>query len=205
MRGRADNIGRTSFLCYYHMMIEVMLNNVKMNFMTRPALFSPNGPDAGTLAMLSFAEFKPDDKVHDLGCGWGLVGIYAAKIIGGENVTMSDTDAGAVAAAAENAEFNGVPGIKIIHSDGYDNIDDAGYTIILSNPPYHADFSIAKRFIEKGFNRLAMGGRLVMVVKRLDWYKNKLAAIFGGVTVREKGGYYVLIAEKRNNKWANRH
>ena len=28
---------------------------------------------------------------------------------------------------------------------------------ILSNPPYHTDFSVPKRFIEKGFNRLKVG------------------------------------------------
>lgn len=41
------------------------------------------------------------------------------------------------------------------------------------------------------------GGKLLMVTKRLDWYKNKITAVFGGVTVRELEGYYVFIAEKR--------
>ena len=38
---------------------------------------------------------------------------------------------------------------------------------------------------------------MVMVTKRLDWYKNKLTAIFGGVRVSRVDGYYVLTAEKR--------
>ena len=36
-----------------------------------------------------------------------------------------------------------------------------------------------------------------MVTKRLDWYKNKLTSVFGGVKVYEIDGYYVFIAEKR--------
>ncbi len=73
-----------------------------------------------------------------------------------------------------------------------------GFTIILSNPPYHEDFSVPRSFIEDGFPLLALGGIMVMVVKRLNWYKNKLSSIFGGVTVHKIDDYYVLTAEKRS-------
>jgi len=39
-----------------------------------------------------------------------------------------------------------------------------------------------------------------MVTKRLDWYRNKLSSVFGGVTVKEKDGYYVFLAEKRGSR-----
>lgn len=98
----------------------------------------------------------------------------------------------------KNAVINGVPDIKIRLSDGYQNVEENNFTLILSNPPYHADFSVPKKFIESGFSKLAMGGKLVMVTKRLDWYKNKLSSVFGSVKVRERDGYYVFIAEKRS-------
>ena len=72
--------------------------------------------------------------------------------------------------------------------------------MILSNPPYHTDFAVAKGFIEDGFKKLLVGGKMVMVTKRLDWYRNKLSSVFGGVTVKEKDGYYVFLAEKRGNR-----
>ena len=37
-----------------------------------------------------------------------------------------------------------------------------------------------------------------MVTKRLDWYKNKLISIFGGVKIHKVNGYYIFVAEKRN-------
>ena len=43
-----------------------------------------------------------------------------------------------------------------------------------------------------------------MVTKRLDWYKNKLTAVFGGVRVKEIDGYYVFTAEKRHAVPQNR-
>jgi 16S rRNA (guanine1207-N2)-methyltransferase len=42
-------------------------------------VFSPKNADKGTLAMLSVVEFDSNDKVLDLGCGYGIVGIFAAK------------------------------------------------------------------------------------------------------------------------------
>jgi len=76
-------------------------------------------------------------------------------------------------------------------------VEESDFTLILSNPPYHADFSVPKHFIEGGFKKLVAGGKLVMVTKRLDWYKNKLISVFGGVKVYEINGYYVFVAEKR--------
>lgn len=149
--------------------------------------------------MLSAVEFSENDRVLDLGCGYGAVGIYAAKKIGEANVVMCDVSEETVSAARGNAARNGVPAIDIRVSDGFDRLPDGGFTLILSNPPYHTDFSVAKRFIEDGFRRLALGGTMVMVTKRLDWYKNKLVSVFGGVRVTERDGYYVFAAEKREN------
>jgi len=187
-------------------MIQTNINGVELTFITSPALFSPNKIDPGTLALISEAGLTggAEEKVLDLGCGYGVVGVYAAKLVGAENVVMLDSDAEAVRIAAENAALNGVSGIKTVLSDGFEDLDDAGFTLILTNPPYHTNFGVAKRFIEKGFNRLIIGGRLMMVTKRLDWYKNKLASVFGGVRVRELGGYYVFTAERRGASYSNK-
>ena len=159
--------------------------------------FSPKNIDKGTLTMLSKVQVTKEDKVLDLGCGYGIVGIYIAKIIGENKVVMSDISDEAIKLTNNNLKLNSLDNVRVIKSDGLKNIVDNDFTMIISNPPYHTNFSVAKSFIEEGFKKLLVNGKLIMVTKRLDWYKNKIIAVFGGVKIYEIDGYYVFVAEKR--------
>ena len=182
------------------MMYSVEIDGISLEIETAEGIFSPRAADSGTLAMLAETEILPTDRVLDLGCGSGIVGIYCARKIGAERVAMCDISPEAVEISRKNAERNGVGGVEVYQSDGLSGLPDGKFTLILSNPPYHTDFSVAKRFISESFSRLETGGRLVMVTKRLDWYKNRLCAVFGGARVAERGGYFVFTAQKRERK-----
>ena len=163
-------------------------------------MFSPRCPDKGTAAMLSLCSFGPSDNVLDLGCGTGIVGLSA--IASGARATLCDIDPEAVRYATENVKNNlseeELTRLDCVVSDGYGSVLDRTFTKILSNPPYHTDFSIAKKFIEGAFDHLVLGGELYMVTKRLDWYRNKIVSVFGGVKVTESDGYFIFRAEKRD-------
>src|SRR6185312_2391396 len=184
-------------------MLTMSIKGVDLRLHTNPSLFSPNAPDAGTLAMLSLVQFDPNDKVLDLGCGYGVVGICAARLLSPRQVFMTDRDPLAIATARKNCVENGLEGITVILSDGFRELPETNFTKILSNPPYHVDFSVPKHFIEKGFNRLAIGGALWMVTKRRPWYENKLKAIFGGCRVHVVGDYFVFESIKKSARYAN--
>lgn len=179
-------------------MIACTINGVSLNLHTEKSLFSPTGIDKGTLAMLSNADFQSGQKILDLGCGYGVVGIYAAHFTGAENVTMVDINPVAVTCAKRNAIKNDLQNIHIFQSDGFAHITERNFDWVLSNPPYHADFSVPKAFIEEGYRHLKYDGCMVMVTKRYQWYKNKLKSVFGGVKVIEENGYFVFISQKRD-------
>ena len=180
------------------------INGVCLQMTAESGLFSPDHADQGTLAMLSAIELEQEQKLLDLGCGYGIVGIYAANFCQPENVWMLDKNVRAIEMSRINAAANGVETINILQSDGPEILLETGHQAsfdwVLSNPPYHEDFSIARRFIETSYKLLKTGGKLVLVVKRLDWYKNKLRSVFGGAKILSINGYYVLIAEKRTQQ-----
>jgi len=185
-------------------MVQLDIYGHTLRFETHPALFSPTAPDRGTMAMLSVAKIAPGDRVLDMGCGWGLVAVAAAKIAGAQNVVALDVDARAVEVTRENARRNGVGELRALQRDGFCGFDGHEFHWILCNPPYNSNFSVAKHFIEKGFNRLAMNGTMLMVVKRRDWYRNRLCAVFGGVTAHQIDGYFVFEAQRRSARYAGR-
>jgi 16S rRNA (guanine1207-N2)-methyltransferase len=181
--------------------IRTRVHDVDLVLETHPRLFSPARIDAGTAAMLSCVVFEPGDKVLDLGCGYGVVGIVAAKRIGADRVWLLDNDPIAIELARRNATANGVNDVSIVLSDDFEQLREAGFSKILCNPPYHADFGVPKRFIQKGFNRLVIGGTMWMVAQRRTWYRNKLRAIFGGATEHERAPYIVFEATRRSASW----
>lgn len=133
-----------------------------------------------------------------------MVGILAVKLIEQKNVFMTDKDITAIKITKKNALLNGVGDVTIIQSDGFKDIAEKDFTLIMTNPPYHEDFSVPKHFIEKGFNRLRINGKIYMVTKRKDWSRNKLINIFGGVKIWEINDYFVFMAVKKDKDYANK-
>jgi 16S rRNA (guanine1207-N2)-methyltransferase len=185
-------------------MFRATIGGREFRFETAPRLFSPNGLDAGTAAMLRRAALKSGDKVLDLGCGYGPVGVYAVTITDPTSVWLADVDPIAVDYARRNLALNDVESATALVSDGFLGLTETGFTAILCNPPYHADFSVPKHLIEKGFNRLTIGGRLWMVTKREAWYRNKLTSVFGATRVHRDADYFVFEAVKTSTSYANR-
>jgi 16S rRNA (guanine1207-N2)-methyltransferase len=183
-------------------LIHTQIKGFELVFESSDDQFSPRRIDAGTLALLSVVDFAEGDRVLDLGCGYGVVGVLAARVVGPGNVVMVDNDPAVVALARKNCKRNGVEGVEVILSEGFSHMDVTGFDLILSNPPYHTDFAVARHFIEKGFNRLVIGGRILMVTKRRKWYRNKLSTIFGGALVEEIDGYQVFQSVKRQSNYA---
>ena len=63
------------------MLIRKTIMGQEITLETGDYYFSPKGIDKGTLFMLSKVQLTKEDKVLDLGCGYGVVGIAVAKEI----------------------------------------------------------------------------------------------------------------------------
>lgn len=166
--------------------------------MTEAGVFSRTRLDPGTRLLIKHLEVKPDDRVLDLGCGYGAVGIIAARLAPRGNVILADINARAVALAAENLQLNGIRNATAIQSDGYQSLGGQRFDVIALNPPIRAGLAVVYRLLEESAQHLAPGGRFYLVgrtrqgVLRL---KEKIREVFGNVEeIARRGGYRVCLA-----------
>ena len=70
------------------------------------------------------------------------------------------------------------------------------FDMALANPPYFADFRIARLFVEAARRSLRPGGRLVLVTKQPRWYEEHLPELFNEVEVFESRRYFISSGTK---------
>ncbi|CAN5306244.1 50S ribosomal protein L3 N(5)-glutamine methyltransferase [soil metagenome] len=118
----------------------------------------------GELLIDRLAPWLPDpDKVGDvleLCTGSGCLAIIAADQFPDAKVDAVDLSADALAVARQNVETYGLKDrVRLIESDLTDKLPKKRYDVILSNPPYVPDASMAKLPAEYGHEpRMALAG-----------------------------------------------
>jgi 16S rRNA (guanine1207-N2)-methyltransferase len=177
--------------------ISVRVRGLELELHSLPGNFSSQGLDQGTRALLETAAIPPGGRVLDLACGYGVVGIVADRLGAGEVVYIDD-DLIALTACRHNLESLGLEG-ELVHSHEPGRAQGK-FDCILTNPPYHADYGVARSFVEFAAASLEDGGWLHVVVKKPDWYVNKIRALFGGCKVLEQDGYSVISAQLRRSR-----
>ncbi|WP_046743958.1 methyltransferase [Kordia zhangzhouensis] len=73
-------------------------------------------------------------KVLELGCGSGIISLYAASK--GANVTATDINQIAIRALKEASKKNEIP-VKVVYSNLFENISEETFDYVIINPPYY--------------------------------------------------------------------
>jgi 16S rRNA (guanine1207-N2)-methyltransferase len=162
-----------------------------------PGVFSADRLDPGTALLLQHGGLGPGLRVLDAGCGYGAIGVAAARL-GAAQVDMLDVNLLAVAAAQENIGRLGLANAAATASDALEAAAGRRYDLVISNPPFHAgkalDAAMADAFIGQARALLAPGGRLALVANRFLPYERRLAPLFPRVEVAgESRSYRVLV------------
>jgi 16S rRNA (guanine1207-N2)-methyltransferase len=163
---------------------------------TMPGVFSWDHLDDGTALLLDHLDVEPDSDVLDIGCGYGIIGLVAARA--GARVTMVDDDLLAVRCANASIDVNHL-GLhcRALPSDLTAELGSQQFDLVLSNPPFHQGVDvttgIATQMIREVPDVLRLGGRLRLVANRFLPYHREMRAVFGNVSaVAETGRYIVL-------------
>ena len=130
------------------MIIDTTLRGKKFCFETKPGLFSKDKIDAGTKLLIENMSIDPSDIILDLGCGYGPIGIVAATLAVKGKVYMVDVDIRAIKYSQINKKINKVSNIEIRPSDGFENLIDLSFDVVLSNPPSHTAKETIREFVK---------------------------------------------------------
>ena len=147
-------------------------------FETRAGVFSWDGVDPGTRLLIECSDVGPEDRVLDLGCGFGAVGIVAARDAHRGRVVLSDVDALALECARRNVDLNRAANATVAVSDGLSDLADAEFDLVLSNPPTHQGSAIAHAFVAGAAGKLHPDGRFCVVVRRPAMYARPMDKYF---------------------------
>jgi 16S rRNA (guanine1207-N2)-methyltransferase len=162
-------------------------------------LFSAHGLDPGTALLIENLAVARTDRVLDLGCGWGAVGVAAAKAARDGHVVLTEVNRRAARLARENLERNRVVNAEVRVGPLFEPVGSERFDVIATNPPYRAGRPHVLRLLAEAPEHLTPSGRLVLVGKGslgIRYYQDWLAEHWrGGVRVLRRGsGYRVLEA-----------
>src|SRR3989454_11895490 len=104
-------------------------------FRTDAGVFSGGKIDRGTELLLAALEVGPCELILDLGCGYGAVGIVAARLSEGGHVILTDVNERAVALARKNIAANRIANAEVRLGDLYEPVRDMAFDHIVCNPP----------------------------------------------------------------------
>jgi 16S rRNA (guanine1207-N2)-methyltransferase len=181
--------------------INISIKGKELTFFSLPGIFSHDRLDEGTGLFLETIDFPSTSRILDVGCGYGIIGLYAAAQALTSQIDLVDSNRLAIAASQKNRCVNKLENVNIISSDLLDRIKENHYHLIVSNPPFHAgkeiNYSITAAFLHQAFQALEPGGKLMIVANQFIRYDYLIKEVFGNSQkLTQTNRFHILTATK---------
>ena len=185
----------------YFQRFDVEVRDHAVHLYARPGVFSWDRLDAGTKTLLDAMQIDAGDRVLDLGCGCGIVGVVTALLAAQGQVLMLDADINAVVSARQTVVANGVENATVDLSDCAAVVENRDFDVVVTNPPFHqgkaTQYDAAYQFIRDAARLLKPGGRFYLVANRFIAYEDVIREWLGEVeTVYEDKRFKVLLGRQ---------
>jgi 16S rRNA G1207 methylase RsmC len=162
-------------------------------FVSRPGVFSYGRFDNGARALVETITVHPGDRVVDLGCGCGTNGIFAAQQAGKDGpITFVDSNVRAIALAEINARNNAVADFQTVATSRVEGLPESSFDVVLANPPYYANHTIARMFLARSRQLLKPDGRFYLVTKHVQETADLMMETFDNVETWMHRGYAIF-------------
>lgn len=179
--------------------IETTLVGHSMRFMTTWGLFSPRRIDDGSRLLLDFLEVDVDSACLDLGCGYGALGLSLAAMAPQGSSVLVDKDFVAVDYARRNALLNRLANVEVLLSNGFNQIRDRRFDLIVSNLPAKVGRELLYLWLLDAFEQLNPGGRIqvVTITGLRRFIERGLREVFGNYEKVKQGRDYTVAMARR--------
>lgn len=180
--------------------LEATVRGCRLRLTVDRGVFSRRGIDFGSRLLAETIVVQGGDRLLDLGCGYGVVGIALACDEPGLQVVAADVNERAVSLAHRNIAANGLAGrMAAVCADGAREVAPGlVFDVIALNPPVRAGKAVVWRLYGEAAARLAVRGALWVVIQKkqgADSTRRRLEELFAEVAVvRRDGGYRVFRA-----------
>lgn len=166
---------------------------------SRPGVFSWDRLDRGSNALIQAMEVGTGDRVLEIGCGFGIVGLVAARLSCSGEVVMTDVDVEAVHSSTRSVDANGLTErCRVLPSDVASAVADERFDVVVTNPPFHVgkatNLDVPAQFIRDAFHVLSPGGRLFLVANRTLPYERWVGNCFGSFQMAYDGREFKVIS-----------
>lgn len=166
---------------------------------SRPGVFSWDRLDRGTEALIELLAPSPGERVLEIGCGYGLIGMVVARLAPGARVLMVDADAEAVRSSLQSVDANALAGTcEVRASDVCSAVAERDFDLVVTNPPFHVgkatDLEVPAQFIRDAARVLQPGGRLLLVANRTLPYERWISTCFGEYRTAYDGREFKVLA-----------
>ncbi|MEE4246465.1 MAG: methyltransferase [Kangiellaceae bacterium] len=170
------------------------LKGMPMSFQSTWGIFSPREVDEGSRLLLDYIDIANDADCFDLGCGYGVLGITLAKLAPNGQTIMADKDFVAVNYANQNATLNKASNAKAILSNGFEQLDNEQFDVIVSNIPAKVGNEMLSLFLYDALAHLKPNGRFyVVTINGLrQFMKRNFNDVFGNYTKHKQGKNYTV-------------
>ena len=150
---------------YFKKTINFKLFDTELNFDIAETLFSTFQIDLGSAFLLRNLPSGEPKNILDIGCGYGVLGIYLAAKFHEAEVIAVDRDLLAVKYANINGAKNNLKNYSAIGSVGVEEVKDKKFDLIVSNIPAKiGDKATEEEFILKPISLLNEGGEYWFVI-----------------------------------------
>lgn len=181
---------------------EYNVDGVSLKLISEENVFAKGKLDSATKLLLENLIINDGDKILDLGCGSGVIGLFASKKGRKIKVILADNDYLSIKAAEKNLILNQVDSYQLIVSDGFSEMKGERFDCIISNPPFHqgreVSHSVAERFIRESYGYLLPGGKMYVVCNVFLAYEKIFKEIYDdSKIVAENKSFKVILGVKK--------